>query len=104
MLWAAAPFDLGQYLIDDRIFRERLSEGVIQALQQIGDGFLVAANESNTHFLPLRRQGRAADRRYFADGDLTARVIEEGLNVFEGRDGGEGIFHHAANAVVTCVG
>ena len=104
MLGAATAFDLRQHFVDDSVFSERLPEGGIQARQQIGDRFIVAAHEGDTHFLPLRRQGRATDRRYFPDRDLTAGVIEEGLDIFEGRDRGEGIFNHAANAVVTCVG
>jgi hypothetical protein len=99
-----SSLDLGQHLIDNGIFRERFAEGGVQPLEQIRDRFIVAAHEGDTHFLPFRGQGRAADRRYFTDGDLTARVIEEGLDVFERRDGSKGIFHHAANADVTCVG
>jgi hypothetical protein len=104
MLGAAASFDLRQHLIDNGIVRERLPEGRIQALQQIGNRFIVAAHESDAHFLSHRGQGGAADRRYLTDRDLTARVIEEGLDVFERGDGGEWDFHQAANAVVTCVG
>jgi len=87
MLWAAASFDLRQHFVDDGIFRKRLAEGRIQALQQVGDRFIVAAHEGDANFLSLRGQGRAADGRYLTDGDLTARVIEEGLDMFEGRDG-----------------
>jgi hypothetical protein len=84
MLWAVAPFDLRQRFIDDGIFRERFAEGRIQPLQQIGDRFIVPAHQRDTDFLPFRRQGRAANRRYFTNGDLTAGVVEESLDVFEG--------------------
>jgi hypothetical protein len=104
MLFAATSFDFRQHFIDDGIFRKRLSEGRIQALQQVGDRFIVAAYQRDAHLFPLRGQGRATDRRYLPDRDLTAGVIEEGLDMFEGRDGCEGIFHQAANAVVTWVG
>ncbi|MGO9594523.1 MAG: hypothetical protein ACLPZ0_12620 [Steroidobacteraceae bacterium] len=99
-----SSLDLGQHLIDNGIFRERFAEGGVQPLEQIRDRFIVAAHQGDTHFLTLRRQGRATYRWYLTDRDLTAGVIEEGLDVFEGRDGGKGLFHHAANAVVTCVG
>ena len=104
MLPAAASFDLWQHLIDNGIFRKRLAEGRIQALQQIGDCLIVAAHEGDAYFLPFRGQGRAEEGRDLTDGDLTARVIEEGLDVLEGRGGAEEIFHQAANAVVTWVG
>jgi hypothetical protein len=104
MLPAAASFDLWQHLIDNGIFRKRLAEGRIQALQQIGDCLIVAAHEGDAYFLPFRGQGRAAEGRDLTDGDLTARVIEKGLDMFKGRDGCKRVFHQAANAFVTCVG
>jgi hypothetical protein len=64
-----------------------LPERRIQALQQVGDRFIVAAHEGDANFLSLRGQGRAADGRYFTDRDLTARIIEECLDMFESRDG-----------------
>ena len=87
MLGAAASFDLRQHLIDNGIFRERLAQGHIQALQQIGDRFIVAAHEGDAHFLSLCGQSRAANGRYLSDRDLTARVIEERLDMFERGDG-----------------
>jgi len=93
LLRAATSFDLGQYLIDNGIVSENLPEGCIQALQQIGNGFILAAYEGHSYFLSHRSQGRAADWRYFTDRDLTSRVIEESLDMFEGRDRSEGIFH-----------
>ncbi len=77
MLGAATSFDLRQHFVDNGIFRERLPQGRVQALQQIGDRFIVAAHEGDAHFLSLRGQGRAADGRYLTDGDLTAGVVEE---------------------------
>src|ERR1700694_922652 len=64
-----------------------LPERRIQALQQVGDRFIVAAHEGDANFLSLRGQGRAADGRYFTDRVLTARIIEECLDMFESRDG-----------------
>ncbi len=93
MLGAATSFDLRQYLIDNGIVGENLPEGCIEALQEIGDSFILAAYEGYTNFLSHRSQGRAADWRYFTDRDLTSRVIEESLDMFEGRDRSEGIFH-----------
>ena len=93
MLRAATSFDLGQHLIDNGIVGEDLSEGCVEALQEIGDSFILAAYEGHTNLLSHRSQGRAADRRYFTDRDLTSRVIEESLDMFEGRDRSEGIFH-----------
>jgi hypothetical protein len=87
MLRLAAPFDLRQYFVNDGIFSKRLPEGRIQALQQLGDRFIVAAYEGDAHLLSLGGQGGAADGWYFPDRDLTAGAIEEGLNVLEGRDG-----------------
>jgi len=52
LLWATAPFDLRQHLVDDGIFRKRLPEGRIQALQQVGDRFIVPAYEGDANFLP----------------------------------------------------
>jgi hypothetical protein len=40
MLRAATSFDLRQHLIDNGIVSENLPEGCIQALQQIGNGFI----------------------------------------------------------------
>ena len=37
MLGAATSFDLRQHFVDNGIFRQRLPQGRIQALQQIGD-------------------------------------------------------------------
>ncbi len=93
MLRAATSFDFRQYLIDNGIVGENLPEGCIEALQEIGDSFILAAYEGHPNFLSHRSQCRAADRRYFTDRDLTPRVIEESLDMFEGRDRGEGIFH-----------
>jgi hypothetical protein len=83
MLGPAAPFDLRQYFVDNGIFRERLPERRIQALQQVSDCFIVAAHECDAHFFSLRGQGGAADRWYFPDRDLTAGAIEEGLDMLE---------------------
>jgi len=85
MLGIASALDLRQYFVDDRIFSERLPEGGIQARQQISDRFIVAAHESDAHFLSHRGQRGAADRRYLADRNLTTRGIEKGLYMFEGR-------------------
>jgi hypothetical protein len=72
-------FDLRQHFVDNGVFRERLPQRRIQALKQIGDRFIVAAHEGDAPLLSLRGQGRAADRRYLTDRDLTAEVVEEGL-------------------------
>ncbi len=40
--------DFRQHFVDQGIFRE-LSEGRIQALQQLDEGFIVAADESDEH-------------------------------------------------------
>ncbi len=93
MLRAATSFDLRQHLIDNGIVSEDLPEGCVEALQQIGNGFILAAYEGHPNFLSHRSQGRATDRRYFTDRDLTSRVIEESLDMFEGRDRSDGIFH-----------
>jgi hypothetical protein len=85
MLGAAAPFDLRQHFVYDRIFSERLPEGGIQSHKQIGDRFIVAAHEGNAYFLSHGGQSGAPDGWYLTDRDLTTRVIEEGLDVFEGR-------------------
>jgi hypothetical protein len=85
MLGTASAFNLRQHFVDDRIFSERLPEGGVQAREQIGDRFIVAAHEGDTHFLPHRGESGAPDGRYLTDRDLTARVIEEGLYVFERR-------------------
>jgi len=37
-----------------RYFRDGFAEGRVQPLQQVGDGFIVAAHQGDTHFLPLR--------------------------------------------------
>jgi hypothetical protein len=93
MLRAATSFDLRQHLIDNGIVGEDLPEGCVEALQEIGDSFILAAYEGHSYFLSHRSQGRATDRRYFTDRDLTSRVIEESLDMFEGGDRSEGIFH-----------
>jgi hypothetical protein len=82
-----SSLDLRQHFVDNGIIRERFPEGRIQPLKQIGDRFIVAAHEGDANFLSLCSQGCAADRRYLTDCDLTAGVIEEGLDMFEGRDG-----------------
>lgn len=64
MLGTAASFDLWQYFVDDDIVRECLSEERIQAVQQIGDRFIVAAHEGNSHFLSHCGQSGAPDGRY----------------------------------------
>ena len=74
MLRAATSFDLRQHLIDNGIVGEDLPEGCVEALQEIGDSFILAAYEGHTNLLSHRSQGRAADRRYFTDRDLTSRV------------------------------
>ncbi len=81
MLGLAAPFDLRQHFVDDGIFGKGLPEGRIQTLQQLGDGFIVAADQSDAYLLSLRGQGGAADRWYLPDRDLTAGVIEKGLDM-----------------------
>jgi len=107
MLFAAASFDLRQHFIDRGIFCECLAEGCVETLQQVGHGFIIATHVGDAHFLALGSQRRATDRRDLTDGYLTARVVEEGLDMLERRGGGEQVFHmrtQAANAFVTCAG
>lgn len=85
MLPATAAFDFRQHLIDNGIFSQRRAEGGVQPLQQFADRFIVAAHQRDAHCLSLCRQGRAANRRYLTDRDLTARGVQESLDVFEGR-------------------
>ena len=87
MLWAAAAFDLRQHFIHHGIFCKSLAKGRIQALQQIRHRFIVPTHECDANFLSLRGQGSPADGRYLTDRYLTARVVEEGLDMLEGRDG-----------------
>jgi len=87
MLPAAASFDLREHFINRRIFRECLAEGCIEALQQVGHGFIIATHEGHANLLALGSQRRATDRRDFTDRDLTPRVVEEALDMFEGRGG-----------------
>ena len=86
MLGLAAPFDLRQHLVDDGVFRERFPEGHIQALQQIGHRFLVPTYEGDADFLSLCGESGAAYGWYLTDCDLATGVIEESLDMFEGRD------------------
>ena len=78
-----APLDLGQDLVDHDVFRGGLAECGIQSVQQVGDAFRFAADQGYSRVFADRGQCSASDRRDFTDGDLTARRIEEGLDVLE---------------------
>ena len=87
MLAAAAAFYLRQDFVHRGIFRERLAEGCIEALQQFGHGLIVATHEGDANFLAFGGQHCSPNRQYLTDRDLTARVVEEGLDMFEGHAG-----------------
>ena len=78
-----AALDLGQDLVDHDVFRGGLAERGIQSVQQVGDAFRFAADQGYSRVFADRGQCSASDRRDFTDGDLTARRIEEGLDVLE---------------------
>ena len=92
----ATALDFRQYLVNDRIVGYRFAQGGVQALEQLCDGFAVATDERNAHLLALGRERGPSDRRNLADGDLTARVVEEGLQVTEWRGIGPRFGHDRA--------
>jgi hypothetical protein len=75
--------NLRQNFVDDDVFFRGLAECGIQPLQQVRYGFGFSADQSNARLFADGGQCRASDRRDFTDGDLTAGLIEEGLDVLE---------------------
>ena len=104
----AAALDLRQNLVDHGVLGHGLAEGGIQALEQLRDRLAVATHERDAHFLALSGKRSAADRRDLPEGDLTARVVKEGLQVAERCGVTLGLEHrrirYAARASVTWLG
>jgi hypothetical protein len=82
----AAPLDFREDFIDDSVIRHSFAQRGIESLQQLRDGFVIAAHERDTGRFSLGGQRCTADRRDLPDCDLAARVIEESLDILEGCD------------------
>lgn len=78
-----AALDFGKDLVDHDVFRGGLAECDIQPVQQVGYAFRFATDQGDTCFFAHGSERSATDWRDFTDGDLTARCIEEGLDVLE---------------------
>ena len=103
----ALAFDFRQDFIGGGAGGDEVGECGVEPLQELGDGFIVAADERDARFLALGGERRATDRRDFPDGDLTACVIQEGLDMIEAGSPREELSHvdfQAANACVTWSG
>ena len=79
--------DFREYLVNDCVTGESLSECGVQAEQQIGYGFFVATKKRNMDLFAHGRQYGTADGRYLADGDLASCAIDKGFDIVEGSIG-----------------
>jgi nucleoside-diphosphate-sugar epimerase len=85
-LSGATSLDFGENFVDDDVLRHRFAQSGVKPLKELRDGLVIAAHERDAGLLPLGSQHRTTDRRDLADRDLTASIIQKGLDVIEGCD------------------